>query len=37
MKISNELKECFKYFNVYDISDKIKELSEKERYILAIS
>lgn len=37
MTISNELKECYLHFNVYDISDKIKKLSEKERYILAIS
>jgi hypothetical protein len=36
MEVSNELKECFRYFNVYDLENKIKELTEEERLILTI-
>lgn len=37
MKVSDKLKECFKYFNVYDLESKINELTEEERMILAIA
>ena len=36
MKVSKEFIECYQYFNVYDMSDKVKSLSEKERYLLLI-
>jgi len=36
MKVSKEFIECYQYFNVYDMSEKVKALSEKERYLLLI-
>jgi hypothetical protein len=31
---TKEFFECYQYFNVYDLTDKIKQLSEVEKYLL---
>lgn len=36
MKLTKEFIECYQYFNVYDITEKINNLSDEERYLLLI-
>ena len=36
MEISKEFTECYQYFNVYDMTEKVKSLTDKEKYLLLI-
>lgn len=37
MKLTEEFKYCYKYFNVYNVTEQIEKLSKKEKYLLLIS